>query len=91
MIKTFDQPPVEDDRPRRGEYPLAEAMCWNHMTPDQRRRLASSGVILAGQYGGGPCNHRAEVAVPLGLNPGPRYYCLVCAAALPALIEELIP
>jgi hypothetical protein len=68
-----------DCRPRRAAFPMAEAMCWNFMTPQQQDLLRINGAIQLGEYGGGPCPNRADVAVEVGDMPGPRFYCRACA------------
>lgn len=80
-----------DDRPARGAMPIEDCLCWNHMTVDQRRMVSTSGFIFPGGYGGGPCDNRAEVRVPLGIGPGDRFYCRACARQVAELIERLIP
>lgn len=52
-------------------------MCWNYMTRNQQGLLRNRNRIE--EYGGGPCQERATVAVDIGYRPGPRYYCAACA------------
>lgn len=86
---------LADSRAFNCQFPLADAMCWNFMTPYQQAFLRTMGRIdrlpWRVGYGGGACKNRAEVGVKIGSRPGPRFYCRECAKAFPleSIIQDL--
>jgi hypothetical protein len=56
--------------------------CWNGLSTDQQRRLIEVGNLPIGYKAMGKCWRPAEVSIEAEWDkaPGPRFYCLQCAA-----------
>lgn len=76
---------------REAPLTVSDCMCWNHMTPLQQDTLRTTGIIWKGYYNGGPCNNKAEVAIQIGNDCGPRFYCKECADRIKSKIIPEIP
>ena len=56
--------------------------CWSGLSPDQQEFLRTEGYLPFGYEPEGTCPNGAEVEVTTMWDefPGPRFYCVSCAA-----------